>query len=91
MMLWKRGKRAIVFAVVLVAMGGCAATAHKKDSSAAQPPETQKEIQTAVGTIVNTVSGKQVSVRYCPVCGKHYSAKLGVCPKDDSPLRDVAQ
>ena len=38
------------------------------------------EAQSAVKAISNSMSGKNIRVKYCPVCGRRYDPKIEKCP-----------
>lgn len=42
--------------------------------------ETSQDIEKAVTAVTGAVSGDRVQVKYCPVDGEHFSAKLENCP-----------
>lgn len=67
-------------------MAGCATASSDKNISGNSP---KKEAQTAIVTIADTIKGEAVSAKYCPVCGRHYSSSVKVCPKDGAVLKEV--
>lgn len=64
---------------------GCS-TATVKDTTKI---ESRQEVETAVVAIKEAVTNTAVRAKYCPVCGRHYSSQLTVCPKDNTPLKEV--
>ena len=70
---------------------GCSTISHERAGKEARPPESPKEIQAAVGNVINTISGKKARVKYCPLCGKHYSANLETCSVDGTKLREIEE
>ncbi len=47
------------------------------------------EAQSAVRVISNSMSGKNVRIKYCPLCGRRYDAKFEECPIDKTKLEWV--
>ncbi len=70
---------------------GCATAPSQKNNKEVKSIETKNDIQSAVGSVVSTIKGEAVRVKYCPVCAKHYSSKLGVCPADGAKLKEVEE
>ena len=70
-------------------VAGCATT--QKNNNETRPLETKEDVQSAVGSVVKTIKGDAVRVKYCPLCAKHYSAKVEVCPADQTPLKEVEE
>lgn len=68
---------------------GCRTTQHRTQELKSQ--ETPQDIQSAVGTVVDSVRGKKRIVKYCPLCGKHYSANLTACLVDGTALKEVEE
>lgn len=50
---------------------------------------TDKETQSAVDVLQKSLIGEEVGVKYCPVDGKRYSARLAVCPVHGVPLKSL--
>ena len=48
-----------------------------------------KEAQSAVQSITNTLSDASLSVKYCPVTGKRYSSHLTECPQHHVKLKEL--
>ena len=42
--------------------------------------KTDKEAQSAVGVMTGAVAGEGPNVKYCPVGGERYSARVDICP-----------
>ena len=51
--------------------------------------QKDEEARSAVEAIGTALSPTPVRVRYCPVTGKHYSARVKICPIHNVPLLDV--
>jgi len=51
---------------------------------------TDKDAQTAVQAITDSVGGKVPQVKYCPVTGKRYAAHLEICPEHQVRLEIVS-
>lgn len=49
--------------------------------------KTDPQAKTAVENITDALSGKHVNIKYCPVDGKRYAARLKVCPEHDVELK----
>jgi hypothetical protein len=49
------------------------------------------EAQTAVESITGAVGGKQAAVKYCPLTGRRYAAKLSACPIHNIELEFVEE
>jgi hypothetical protein len=47
------------------------------------------EAQSAIQAISESVSGKSVKVKYCPITGKRYAPNLEECPEHHVPLETV--
>ncbi len=77
----------LLFCVII--LSGCNTVTPKTEDS--QIKETSKEVQAAVTTVVDSVSGKKRIVRYCPVCGKHYSASVSQCSIDGATLQEIEE
>lgn len=54
-----------------------------------QQIQTDEEARSAIQTISNSMGGKSVQVKYCPVCGKRFAARMELCPDDHSALKEV--
>jgi len=48
---------------------------------------TDDETKSAVNVLENSLSGKTSGVKYCPVDGKRYSARLEICPEHKVQLK----
>jgi len=53
--------------------------------------ESTQDVQAAVGSVVSSIRGDKVRVKYCPVCGKHYSANVEACAKDGTKLLELEE
>lgn len=42
--------------------------------------ETTQDIQKAVTAVTGAVTGESFQVKYCPIDGEHFSAKVEKCP-----------
>jgi len=51
--------------------------------------EDLQEVQSAVIAVTDAIQNKNVTAKYCPVCGKHFSGRLETCPQDNAPLKEV--
>lgn len=49
--------------------------------------KTDPQAKTAVENVTDALSGRQVNIKYCPVDGKRYAARLKVCPEHDVELK----
>ena len=49
--------------------------------------QTDQEAQSAVRAISDSMSGKNVRIKYCPLCGKRYDMKFEECPTDKVKLK----
>lgn len=76
--------------LIFLFVAGCAGMP-AKNNNAIKPVETRQDVQSAVGSVMGTIKGEALRVKYCPVCGKHYSAKLEICPVDQTPLKEVEE
>ena len=50
---------------------------------------SHKDMESAVTTVAESLRHEDMSAKYCPVCGKHYSAKLETCVVDGNLLKAV--
>lgn len=48
-----------------------------------------KEAQSAVSTITNTMGGQARTIKYCPIDGKRFAATVQTCPDHGVELRWV--
>ena len=48
-----------------------------------------KETQESIEAIRDSMSGKDVSVKYCPITGKRYAGYMETCPEHNIPLEPV--
>ena len=69
---------------------GCAASQEIK-AKPQSARETSQDVQSAVGVVAESISQKNSSARYCPVCGRHYSSKVKICPVDNAALKGLEQ
>jgi len=53
--------------------------------------ENLQEVQSAVIAVTDAIQKKNVTAKYCPVCGKHFSGRLETCPQDKTPLKEVEE
>ena len=67
---------------------GCATTSSRTASPPVAPQETVADAATAIDAVADAVTGTQ-QAKYCPVCGRHYSHTLAVCPQDGAALKDI--
>jgi len=52
--------------------------------------QTDKEAQSAIQAIADSVGGKATHVKYCPVTGKRYASNLEICPEHQVQLEVVS-
>ena len=71
--------------------GGLSGTEVKDEDlkNLAQRMQKDKEAQSAVKTLTNTVASSEVAVKYCPVDGKRFSGRLMECPEHHVKLIPV--
>lgn len=50
---------------------------------------TDEETRSAVGVLEKSLSGQGGSIKYCPVDGKRYSARLVTCPEHGVALKQL--
>ncbi len=60
-----------------------------RDASGPRKQETNEDIRTAIENISDVVTQKNIRAKYCPVCGRHYSPRVEVCPFDETPLKEL--
>lgn len=48
-----------------------------------------KEAQTAVQVIADSITNANVKIKYCPVCGKRFSPHISICPEHKVDLEKV--
>ncbi len=51
---------------------------------------TDEDAQTAVQAITDSIGGKALQVKYCPVTGKRYASHLEICPEHQVSLEIVS-
>lgn len=51
---------------------------------------TDKEAQSAIQVITDSVGGKTPQVKYCPVTGKRYAPHIEICPQHQIKLEVVS-
>ncbi len=81
----------LVFLFIIFLIGCQAAAGNRKDIDLLKNIQSDQETQTAIGAVAGTMAGQAVEVKYCPLCGKHYSAKIDVCSKDGTKLLKVEE
>lgn len=52
----------------------------KELSQIAKQIRKDKEAESAVKAITESVSGKQIQVKYCPICGQRFDPSVEICP-----------
>ncbi len=67
--------------VLCVLMMGCQTTAKPKSSG--------QDLQSVLSDVKKSFNMQDVKVKYCPVCGKHYSGHLETCPVDQAKLLPI--
>ena len=79
------------FCLLLVAIiaFGCHTVPQQEDKP--RQAETRQDVETAVGSVINTMKGKRLQSKYCPVCGKHYGPSREFCVLDGTKLREVEE
>ena len=71
---------------------GCATSPSvTKTSLSSKKEETVQDVRSAVESVADAVTGKDACVKYCPVCGRHYSCRVNICPFDQAPLKKVQE
>jgi len=50
---------------------------------------TDKEAQSAIEVITNSVGGKAPQVKYCPITGRRYASHIEICPEHQVQLEIV--
>ena len=53
--------------------------------------QTNQESNAAVEAIKGALETQNFDVKYCPIDGEHFSAKLNTCPKHHVPLKNITQ
>ena len=76
--------------LLIVLSPGCATTSARQKGVVA-PSETTGDVQSAVVAVTDAIRNRNVDAKYCPLCGKHYSGHLEVCPLDQTPLKDIEE
>ena len=81
---------------IMMFLVGCATTTLKKGSSEFPDPtperiETRQDVIEAIGAVTDAVTNPQRKAKYCPICGRHYSHRLEVCPVDSTPLNEIEE
>lgn len=56
-----------------------------------QQLKTDKDAQSAVSTLTNTLSGTKKVIKYCPVCGERFAASVKTCPTHNVELKVLGQ
>ena len=54
--------------------------------TAKQPTHRAQELQSVLSEVKKSFNMQDAKVKYCPICGKHYSGHLEVCPVDNATL-----
>ncbi len=54
-----------------------------------QDLKNDKDSRSAVESVSNSLGGQGLDVKYCPVNGKRFSARLKLCPQHNVPLLPV--
>ena len=75
-----------IFLVSFFAASGCSTSAASKFARSTQ---NQKETESAISAVTETLRNENVSAQYCPVCGKHYSGRVEKCLIDGTPLKEI--
>ena len=84
-------KSILLFLLITTINISCSTIPQQKEKKETKAKETPKDIETAVGSVVNTISGKKMRVKYCSLCGKHYSYNLQSCPNDGTILKEIEE
>lgn len=53
--------------------------------------KTDKDAQSAVSTLTNSLSGTKKIIKYCPVCGERFAASVKTCPTHNVELKQLGQ
>ena len=59
--------------------------------SLAKELRNDKEAQSAIKKITNSVSNKNIRVKYCPLTGKRYAPNILICPEHGVELKWVEE
>ncbi|HBG61502.1 MAG: hypothetical protein A2Y03_06040 [Omnitrophica WOR_2 bacterium GWF2_38_59] len=51
--------------------------------------KNDEEARSAINVVADSISNKQLRVKYCPVTGKRYAASLSICPVHNVELKWV--
>ncbi|MBU0467732.1 MAG: hypothetical protein KKD07_01800 [Candidatus Omnitrophica bacterium] len=51
--------------------------------------KNDEEAQSAINVVADSMSNKQLQVKYCPVTGKRYSSSISSCPEHNVELKWV--
>lgn len=57
----------------------------------ASQEENSREVQSAVIAVTDAIQNRNVTAKYCPTCGRHFSGHLEICPQDKTFLKDVQE
>jgi len=77
------------------AIGSIAEAVSGRELSEEEKQNLQKQIRTdpdaqsAIEEIKDSISGRPVQVKYCPVTGRRYASQMLVCPIHEVELREV--
>ncbi len=85
----------IIMCATILGGQGCATTKNSQDSqttrSTIKQTETREDVTTAIEGIADAVTGKDIRVKYCPVCGKRYSPRITHCSVDGALLKELEE
>lgn len=79
-----------LFALFLLFIASCTTAQVQNQNSKISSKDSPQDVRSAVGAVAGAITGKNVEAKYCPVCGRHYSAKVEACPIDGTKLREIA-
>ena len=68
----------IILIVLCMLSVGCQTTGRPKGEA--------QELQSVLSDVKKSFNAQDAKVKYCPVCGKHYSGHLDICPDDQAKL-----
>ncbi len=84
---------AFVSVICCIFLCGCHATSgaakHDDLNTLVRDLRKDKQAQSAVETLTNTLSGRPSDVKYCPVDGQRFSGKIQICPVHTVELKTV--
>ena len=86
-----RGYNAYFLPSMAIVILGCSTIPPQKEIKEIKKTQTRRDMQTAVEAVKNTISGKNMKVKYCPVCGRHFNGNVESCPNDGTKLKEAEE